>query len=415
MIGIEGASGVLYSVRPRRCMSEYIHTPRQLETLLEELAGAPKIAVDTEFVSEGVYEPQLCLIQLATSEGIWIVDPLAVPRLEPLWMLLTDPEREFVALAAREEIRFCLRGCGRPPGRLWDPQIAGGMVGLGFPLSHTNLVKKVLDIDVHGGEAFTDWRRRPLSAPQLSYAADDVRYLLTVQEELLLRARSLPRPPGCTVPRAEWIEAECERLVQKVAGAGQDERWRVAGSAGLKRRDLAVLRELWHWREETARQRNIPVRRVLRDELLVEIAKRKPTTSADLFSLRVDKHSLGPASTGLIQAVQRGLEVPESEFPHTVRREDPPQVGVLAHLLGVLANNLAAKYQVDTTLLATSAELQDIVRWRLGVRGVEEPPALSGWRGAILRQPALDLLDGRTAIRVEDIRRRNPLAFGEPG
>src|SRR5207253_3996496 len=143
------------------------------------------------------------------------------------------PEREMVALAAREEIRFCLRYAERPPARLLDPQIAAGLVGYGYPLSHTNLVKKALGVNVAGGEAFTDWRKRPLTERQLDYASDDVRYLLQLRERLLKDAEKRGR--------AGWIEAECQRLVERVVAADSEERWRVAGSAGLGRRDLAVL------------------------------------------------------------------------------------------------------------------------------------------------------------------------------
>jgi ribonuclease D len=189
----------------------YVHTRPALEALIAQVRAAEHVALDTEFVSEGAYEPVLCLMQIATESGIWIVDPFAGINLEPLWEAVTAPERELVVLAAREEIRFCLREAKRPPARLFDAQIAAGLVGYGYPMSHTNLVRKVLGVQVQGGESFTDWRKRPLSNKQLEYAADDVRHLLALRKRLMGDAERLGRP--------HWIGSECERLVERVVAA----------------------------------------------------------------------------------------------------------------------------------------------------------------------------------------------------
>lgn len=388
-------------------VAHYVHTPSGLQALLPVLERAERVGLDTEFVSEGAYEPILCLVQLATSEGIWIVDPIAVPDLRPMWELVTAPERRMVALAAREEIRFCLRYAGRPPQALLDPQIAAGLLGYGYPLSHTNLVRKALGVNVAGGEAFTDWRKRPLTERQLEYAADDVRYLLEL-EDLLLREADRRG-------RRTWLAAECERLVRRVMAAESEERWRVAGSAGLNRRDLAVLRELWRWRDALARRANAPARRILRDDLLIEIARRKPPTTADLMQLRgLDKNFVRESGPRIVDAVQLALKLPESELPKSARRDDPPQVGVLTQFLSLAANGLAAEHEVDPALLATTAELQDLVRWKLGKGNGDEPLLLQSWRGQILGRPLIEILEGRRQVRVRSLKSPNPLVFEAP-
>jgi ribonuclease D len=385
----------------------FVHTPSQLNELLPALERAQHVAFDTEFVSEGSYEPILCLIQLATTEGLWIVDPLAVGELRPLFELVTAPEREMVALAAREEIRFCLRYAERAPARLLDPQIAAGLLGYGYPLSHTNLVKKALNVNVAGGEAFTDWRKRPLTERQLAYASDDVRYLLQLRERLLKDAERRGR--------TAWAEAECRRLVERVVAADSEERWRVAGSAGLGRRDLAVLREVWRWRDGLARRTNTPARRIMRDDLLIEIARRKPPTTADLTQLRgLERNFARDSGPRIVDAVQLALQLPDSELPRSTRRDDPPQVGVLTQFLSLAANGLAAENEVDPALLATTAELQDLVRWKLGRGDDEEPPLLQGWRGEILGQPLLEILEGKRRVRVRSLKSPNPLVFEAP-
>jgi ribonuclease D len=283
-----------------------------------------------------------------------------------------------------------------------DLQIAAGLVGYGYPLSHTNLVLRILGEKIHGGESFTDWRKRPLTPVQLKYAADDVRYLLAMREKLLARADKMKR-------RA-WIEAECARMVKEVLR--EEERWRVSGSARLSRRQLAALRELWRWRDHSARNMNLPANRVLGDSMLVEIAKRSPKTSEDLFALRgLDRKLLREAEREIIGAIKLALDLPDEDLPGHIRRDDPPQVGVLTKLLSVASNGLAAQHQVDPALLATTADLQDLVRWKLDPDGQESAMLLLGWRGELLREPLLGILEGRRCLRVGDLSEDNPLNF----
>jgi ribonuclease D len=380
----------------------YIDSATKLAKLIEELRPHQQIGLDTEFISEGRYEPHLCLLQIAAVDRVWIVDPLAIPNLSELWDLLVEPDRELVTVAARQEIKFIEKGAGKPPAKMLDLQIAAGLVGYGYPLSHTNLVLRILGEKIHGGESFTDWRKRPLTPVQLKYAADDVRYLLAMREKLLARADKMKR--------RTWIESECARMVKDVLR--EEERWRVSGSARLSRRQLAALRELWRWRDRGARQMNLPANRVLGDSMLVEIAKRSPKTAEDLFALRgLDRKILRDAEREILGAVKTALEVPDTELPGHIRRDDPPQVGVLTKLLSVAANGLAAEHQVDVALLATTADLQDLVRWKLDPDGQENAMLLDGWRGELLREPLLGILEGRRCVRVGDLAEDNPLNF----
>lgn len=383
---------------------QYVNGPRRLAEMVDAVQRADRVAFDTEFIGETSYEPILCLVQVATTEGIWVVDPLALPNMAEFWQVLTDPAREVVALAAREEIRFCLRYAGRPPARVFDPQLAAGLVGHGYPLSHTNLVRAVLGVTIDGRETFTDWKQRPLSPRQLEYAADDVRYLFAMEDSIRAAAASLNR--------ADWLDLECARLVDRVVEGEREERWwRVSGSGSLGRRELAVLREVWRWRDAAARADNVPPRKVMRDELLSEIAKRRPSSQADLFALRgFDRGVARSAGAEIFRAVQTAMALPNDQLPPLFRRDDPPQVGVLSQLLAVVSNGLAAQHSVDPALLATAADLQELVRWRLGLLGDDSRPAiLEGWRGEIMGKPLLDLLEGRRHVRVTDLKSPNPL------
>lgn len=382
----------------------YVDNSAQLQKLVDHLRTQSVIGLDTEFISEGRYEPALCLLQISTDVGVWIVDPLAVSELGDLWAVLVEPGREIVTVAARQEIKFIEKGAGAPPSKVLDLQIAAGLLGYGYPLSHTNLVLRILNHKIHGGESFTDWRKRPLAAVQLKYAADDVRYLLAMREKLLERARKMKR--------LEWVEGECARMTEDVLR--EEEKWRVAGSARLNRRQLAVLREVWRWRDKTARGMNTPAARVLGDSMMVEIAKRSPGTSEDLFALRgLDRRLLRDADKHIVAAVKTAQQLPDAQLPGNFRREDPPQVNVLTKLLSVAANGLAAEYQVDAALLATTSDLQDLVRWRIDPDGQPRPFVLEGWRGEILGEPLLGLLEGRRCVRVSGLKTDNPLVFEE--
>ncbi|MBI2931549.1 MAG: ribonuclease D [Planctomycetes bacterium] len=387
----------------------YVETPESLRALLDSIDRSELVVIDTEFIPEETYEPRLCLVQIGTTEGIGIVDAVALPELGDLWKTLTDPARELVALGARQEIIFCLRGAGRPPARFFELQIAAGLLGYGYPLSHTKLIHRVLGVQVKGGESFTDWRKRPLSPKQLRYAADDVRYLRTARDRLMEEAKRKGR--------GEWIVAECRRFVERVVASDQEEAWRrVSGSSGLDARESAILRELWRWRDEKARAADRPARRILPDHLVIGIARRRPTKLEDLYALRgMERISIRKAGPEILEAVQRGVAMPEAECPPVARRVDPPQVATLAQLLAAVTQTLAIRHGVEPTLLATSADLQDLVRWRIGLhRSTATPWILEGWRGAIL-QPLLELLDGKRAIRIADARSRNPIALEENG
>ena len=382
----------------------YVDSTASLQTLIRKLDGNEVVGLDTEFISEGRYEPALCLVQVSTEEDVWIVDPLTVPALEEFWSVLLANDRELVTVAARQEIRFCAKFAGRAPSRVFDLQIAAGLVGYSYPLSHTNLVLRILNQKIHGGESFTDWRKRPLTPVQLKYAGDDVRYLLEMRKRLVRRAEQMNR--------LDWVYDECRRLTEVVMD--DQEKWRISGSARLGRRHLGVLREVWRWRDRVAQQMNTPAMRVLSDSMLIEVARRSPLSVEDLFAIRgLDRRLLRGAEQEIVKAVKEAQAFPEQDLPSNERRDDPPQVAVLTKLLSVAANGLAAEHGVDPALLATTADLQEFVRWYLVQDGTAKPGLLQGWRADIIATPLLGFLQGDRCMRVGNVKRANPLVFDE--
>ncbi len=393
---------------PTRTEVVFVEDQRGLAAAVQAIGQAPVVGFDTEFVGESTYEPQLCLLQVSTPERILLIDPLSRIDLREFWLMLTAPGREVVSFGAREELLFCLRYAARLPGSLFDPQVAAGLVGFGYPLSHTNFVRGVLNIDIEPSEAYTDWRRRPLSGQQLRYAAADVRHLLAAHRALIDRAERMGR--------LGWIKSECERLVELVTESQREERWwRLAGNSRLDGRTLAVLRELWRWRENRARAANLPPRRVMGDALLVQIARRSPRDIGSLVALRgMDRGHLRNAGAEIIAAVRAGLSVPEEKLPAlvaAVRRNDPPQVAILGQLLTIFVKSIAFELQVDASLLATTSDLQEVVRWHLDSDDDGPPQVLTGWRGEILDPVLVELLEGKRSVRVRDVTSPSPICI----
>src|SRR3954462_8906644 len=192
--------------------------PSELEALVPERRREGRFAFDTEFVSEETFEPVLCLIQVATRDRLAVIDPLAIRDLSPFWDVVIDPAIEVVMHAASEDLRICRFKTGTVPRRVFDVQIAAGLVGFGYPLSLVNLIGQALRITVSGGETRTDWRRRPLTAAQLRYALDDVRYLLDLADLLSVQLAEWGR--------TSWAESEFVDFASEIQNRVEEERWR---------------------------------------------------------------------------------------------------------------------------------------------------------------------------------------------
>ncbi|HMF12608.1 MAG TPA: ribonuclease D, partial [Gemmataceae bacterium] len=227
-------------------LEQIVTRPEELTEVCAHLSSSRRFGFDTEFVGEHTYHPHLCLIQVATSERIVLVDPLTVGPLDEFWKLVVDPANEVVVHAGREEVRLCRFWTGRTPGNLVDLQIAAGLAGLPYPLGHGALVGQVLRVQLSKNETLTEWANRPLTQAQIRYAFDDVRYLLPAWRRLSTELGKLGRE--------DWIREEVARLIANAAPEEPSpEKWRkLRGLGSLDGRRLAVVRALHAWREERA-------------------------------------------------------------------------------------------------------------------------------------------------------------------
>ena len=384
-----------------------IATVDGLRELIAHLRDAGRFAFDTEFVSEETFEPVLCLIQVATRDRRVVVDPLAIPELSPFWDLVVDPAVEVVMHAASEDLRICRFQTGTVPRRVFDVQIAAALVGYGYPLSLGNLVSQALRVSLPGGETRTDWRRRPLSPAQLRYALDDVVHLLDLADQL---SGELAR-----LGRLEWAEAEFAQFVEAILNRTEEERWRrLPGLHHLTRRGLETARLLAEWRFEEARRTNRPLRQLLRDDLLVAIAKRQPATRRDLEALRDFNrpHLLGKASE-ILGIVAESRETPADDLPeHAERHEEGPGQSMVVNLLAAAMAHGCSREKVAAALVGSSHDLKELIRWHARGRPESERPDLArGWRREVCGDVLLDVLDGRRALRVVDPQADVPVAL----
>lgn len=383
-----------------------ITTDSAFQTLCDEIESAGVVAFDTEFVSEFTYRPELCLLQFATPGQAVAVDPFEVRDLSRWWRIMSEGKTQIVVHGSREEVRFCLRHAGARPARLWDVQIAEGLQSRGFPLSYSSLVARVLGKSTSGKETRTDWRKRPLTDRQIAYAVEDVQYLIDVYEsqQKTLGGRG----------RVAWATTEIDRFLDDIEAESTREGWRkLAGTSGFSSRDLAVARELWLWREKEAELQDRPARKILRDDLLVELVKRQPEDTADLLATRdmnrSDYRRMAPAMIG---AIQRALALPAGSLPPVRRADKDHDEQLLAQLLAMALANRCAQEEVALQLVGTSADLKHLVRWHVfGDKRDGPPRILSGWRAEVCGALLADVLEGRVALRIADAQSDHPLEF----
>lgn len=380
--------------------------PDELAACCEALAKTSVIGLDTEFIGEQTFVPQLCLVQIATWDRLYVIDPFTVGSLGDLWPIITDSQRTIVCHAAREEIRICQRSCGRLPHGIFDLQIAAGLVGLGYPIGHGPLVSKLLGQRLSKGETLTDWKKRPLTPRQVEYAFDDVRYLLPAWRVLTDRLESLGR--------LEWAREEFETLLPRSLGEEPGiERWRkLKGLGSLNRRELGIVRELFQWREEKAYEKNRPVRTILRDDLLVEIARRDPRSERDLAVVRgVTRADLAE----ILHVLNQVRALPVDALPEPmVKEDDPPQVGMLATFLGTLLQQLCVEWELAPGLAATVNDLKILIRSASRNEPLPESATLArGWRSRFILPVLRKLLEGQCQVRVAHLGSEQPFQFSE--
>jgi ribonuclease D len=355
-----------------------------LSDLIDRLEGEPRYALDTEFHRERTYHPKVALVQVAWPGGIALIDPVAV-ELTPLRRLL-DGSGLAVLHAAQQDLDVLTRACGRGPSRLFDTQLAAGFLGYATP-SLSNLVAGEVGVGLPKADRLTDWLRRPLSGDQCRYAAADVAHLLELHDRLTDQLVELGR--------LEWVDDECEELRLRPTGPGNpDDAWlKMKDVRTLKGRSRGVARSVAAWRERRASELDLPVRFVLPDLALLGIAQRPPRTVEELRGVRGLDERLVRGSTGaeLLAAVQDGLLRPV-DAPVANGDDVDRNLRPAVTLVSAWVSQLAREARVDTALLATRADLVDLLR------GDPNARLAHGWRAGLVGEDIGHLVNGEAAL-----------------
>src|SRR6516225_1249744 len=356
------------------------------------MAKHPFVTIDTEFLRETTYYPLLCVAQMASAEEAVVVDALAPGiDLSPFYRLMADEKVMKVFHAARQDIEIVWHAAKLIPHPIFDTQVAAMVLGYGDSISYDQLVARITGDTLDKSHRFTDWTRRPLSEAQLRYAISDVTHLRQVYLKLVedLRQRG----------RAEWVEDEMRVLTSPETYRLEPENaWQRLKTRVRKPNELAVLIEVAAWREREAQARDVPRSRVLKDEVIGDIAVQAPTSAEKLAHLRSLPKGFERSRWGeaIVAAVARGLERDPKMLPRPARVQVAANGGAVVELLKVLLRMISESHHVAAKVIATVGDLE-----RIAADDNADVPALSGWRRDLFGEKALALKHGKLALAIE--------------
>ena len=373
---------------------QYVSSRAQFLTFLEKNQNAKWFAFDTEFISEGRREAELCLLQVATERGNYILDPLILPSLTPFWELLCRDDVVSIVHAGRSELEFCRRAINRFPSKVFDVQLAAAFVGLGYPLSYKTLAEETIKVRLTKSETLTDWKRRPLLRSQLDYAINDVCHLKKIADRL---TKSLN-----DAGRLGWFEEETQNYCVELEKSLSEESWKkISGVKHCNAIELALVRALWRWRVEKSLAKNAPPQRVMRDPVILNLAKNK---TADPERIAVTRGINAPAHSPYIKelssVVQSALNLPTDEMPIP---EDLhfPAYELASQLVGVALGQYCRRRSLSTRLFMTSLDVREAIAAHEGTlpQGVVSKLGV-GWRAEFLGDFLQNVLSGRYAMKL---------------
>ncbi len=369
-----------------------ITTSKELADTCARLARHPFVTIDTEFLRETTYYPLLCVAQMASTDEAVVVDALAEGiDLAPFFALMTNEKVVKVFHAARQDLEIVWNMAGVIPHPIFDSQVAAMVLGYGDSISYDQLVQRITGDTLDKSNRFTDWTRRPLTEAQLTYAISDVTHLrdvyLALSDDLKKRGRT------------EWVEAEMAILTSpETYRMDPDNAWERLKTRVRKPKELAILIEVAAWREREAQTRDVPRGRVLKDDVIGDIAVQAPTTMERLAGLRSLPKGFERSRWGeaILEAVKRGLERDPKTLPRLDRFRPAQNGAATVELLKVLLRMTAESHGVAAKVIATVDDLD-----RIAADDEADVPALKGWRRELFGEKALALKRGQLALAVE--------------
>lgn len=370
----------------------FVDSPEQLEQFASAIKAAKWLAIDTEFLREKTYRPELCLLQIATPDVVACIDPLALESIDPILDLLYDPEIIKVLHAAGQDLEIFYWLRGEVPVNLFDTQVAAPLLGYQEQIGYANLVNEVLDVSLSKSHSRADWTRRPLPAQQLQYAADDVIYLARMYPIMRDKLKELNR--------LQWLDSEWQSMTNPdLYEKPLDELWkRLRGVDKLKNGRLAVAQQLAKWREVTARERNLPRNWLLKDDILLDIAKQMPNSIAELKHIRglndgMIKHH-GSALVDLIKTSKDATPLPVDPARRKVKLT--PDQDAMLDILTAVAKLHARDLKINASILAPRKSIEDLIK------GETDTPVMQGWRGQLIGPALQSVLAGDSSLKIND-------------
>ncbi|MDA0802809.1 MAG: HRDC domain-containing protein [Planctomycetota bacterium] len=373
--------------------AEILRSAGDLDSFANHVRAAGSFAYDTEFIGEETFYPQICLVQVATSDRVALIDPFELKDLGPIWELVVSPDIECIVHAGGQDIVTAQRVSGRTAQNVIDTQIAAGLLNMPWPTSLANAIHAVTDHRIAKGHTFTEWDKRPLSPNQLAYAADDVRYLPLVWSILKSKLEHRGRLP--------WALHECaSAIVSNDDFDPEGQVRRACRGLTMRPRTMTILRELVVTRHQLARHADKPPRALIPDAVMLDLARSKPTAAAALFEIRGMPRPVASAhAADLLAAVKRGVDAPNAKDDvWSGAKEDAGERMAIDALWSIVTMKCIAEGMAPSMIISRS----DLSRWYMQRRKGSEDPlfAATNWRSTALGQWLTSFLDGSARFEI---------------
>ncbi len=376
----------------------YITTPEQLVEFCEKLGHPEMMAIDTEFVREKTYYHRLGLVQVGANNHYAAIDPISIPDLKPLLDLIADPSILKVFHAGKQDLEILYNLLGTAVSPIFDTQVAASLLGWGGQISFAKVVKRVVGKTIHKTETYSDWCRRPLSKSQIDYAIDDVRYLVPVYEHLI---KALTK-----MGRLDWLDEEFLPLTDpKNFTPAKPERqfMRIKNFRTLKPRNLAVLCELAMWREQEAMRRDCLAKFIVRDEPLLEMARKTPKEVSALELIRgIHIKEIKNNGKKILNAIERGLNMPEEDIPQIPESNSYSTRRGVEELLVAYVQVRSEDLKIEPHVLADRKQIHDFVKRHELNESLEGHSLMTGWRNGLIGGELHDMLIGKAGLSIND-------------
>jgi ribonuclease D len=379
-----------------------VQDPEALAELCARIERVDRVAIDTEFHNEKSYAARLMVVQLVLGDEVALVDPLRVRDLAPLAAALAT--KTVVGHALQSDLKIFADRFDRLPRAAFDTQLAAAFCGYGMAISLADLVHDIVGIRLRKSQTVSDWSTRPLSPQQIDYLVDDVRHLFPLQDELTARLERSGR--------YAWFEDEARSLVDPARYRADPERLylRVPGAMRMNRRELGILREVAQLRDTLARERDVPLKYIIPDDVMAGIVSLRPATRDDLAQLRrLDAGARKAYGDRIVEAVAVGLALSEPDLPKKPSRPAGADREAIVSCLAVLASGIAAEHELPPALLVTRSALERVAR-ELPATAEDVARALEAtdWRASLVAGPLHALLSGEIALTIAGTASGNP-------